>query len=70
MAPPRSHRADFIQRFTLREATSWVTKRPKALTGAQHKALREQLKRVQFLEPDYADSSKVNIAGILRKWKK
>lgn len=33
-------------------------------------ALREQLKDVHFLKPDYADRTKVNIAGILRKWKR
>jgi hypothetical protein len=31
--------------------------------------LREQLKDVQFLQPDDADNTKINIAGILRKWK-
>lgn len=31
-------------------------------------ALRKQLKGVHFLKPDFADKTKVNIAGILRKW--
>lgn len=29
----------------------------------------EQLKEVHFLKPDYADTIKINITGILRKWK-
>jgi hypothetical protein len=44
-------------------------KKTKALTAAQHAALREQLKEVHFLKPDYADNTKINIAGMLRKWK-
>ena len=29
-----------------------------------------QLKEVRFLQPDYADHAKINIAGILRQWKR
>ncbi|KAK3940940.1 FluG domain-containing protein [Diplogelasinospora grovesii] len=68
--PPAGHHADFIRRFTERESQNRITKRPKALTAAQHAALREQLKDVHFLKPDYAANTKVNVAGILRKWKR
>ncbi|KAN0087003.1 hypothetical protein V8E54_000691 [Elaphomyces granulatus] len=33
-------------------------------------ALRQKLKESSFLNPDYADNTKIHIAGILRKWKK
>ncbi|RYP48545.1 hypothetical protein DL768_005584 [Monosporascus sp. mg162] len=66
---PQRHHADFIQRFTQQESERRIAKRPKALTAAQHAALREQLKEVHFLKPDYADNIKINIAGMLRKWK-
>lgn len=74
-SPPytkQTHRqhADFIQHFTRREAQKRLARRPDALTAAQHAALREQLKDVHFLKPDYADNTKVNIAGSLRKWKR
>ncbi|KAK3370950.1 FluG domain-containing protein [Lasiosphaeria ovina] len=62
---------DFIKRFTERESQKRVTKkRPKELTAAQRAGLRRQLRDVRFLKPAYADNSKINIAGILRKWKK
>ncbi|KAB5566912.1 hypothetical protein GE09DRAFT_1056381 [Coniochaeta sp. 2T2.1] len=66
---PQRHHADFIQRFTQQESERRIAKKPKALTAAQHAALREQLKEVYFLKPDYADNTKINIAGMLRKWK-
>ena len=25
---------------------------------------------VQFLQPDYADATKINVAGLLREWKR
>ena len=68
LAEDRHYNADFVQRFTQREKKSRVAKRPKALTAAQRAALREQLRNVQFLKPDYADNTKINIAGIRRKW--
>jgi len=65
-----SHR-HFIERFTKREPQKRVVKkRRKELTAAQRAGLRRQLKDIRFLKPAYADNSKVNIAGILRKWKK
>ncbi|KAJ9139029.1 hypothetical protein NKR19_g7609 [Coniochaeta hoffmannii] len=70
LANPKRHYADFIQRFTQQESERRIAKRPKTLTAAQHAALREQLKDVQFLKPDYADNTKINIAGMLRKWKR
>jgi hypothetical protein len=33
-------------------------------------ALRKQLKNVHFLKSDYADNTKIKIAGMLRKWKR
>jgi len=36
----------------------------------QHTALHQQLKEARFLQPDYADGTKLNILGILRKWEK
>lgn len=65
----RYRRDDFVQRFTQREAQRRIAKRPKALTAAQHAALRKKLKSVH-LTPDYADNTKINIAGMLRKWKR
>ncbi|KAK3945235.1 FluG domain-containing protein [Diplogelasinospora grovesii] len=65
----RQH-ADFIQRFTQQESERRIAKRLKALTAAQHATLREQLKEVHFLKPDYADNTKINITGMLRKWKR
>lgn len=43
---------------------------PKLFTAAQYAAIRDQLKNVHFLQPDYVDSTKINIANILRKWKR
>jgi DNA-binding transcriptional regulator YiaG len=61
---------DFIQQFTQQEVQKKTAKKPKPLTAAQHTALRQQLKEVRFLQPDYADGTKINISGILRKWEK
>lgn len=46
-----------------------MIKKPNPLNARQRAALREQLKDVRFLKPDYADGTKINIARILRKWK-
>ena len=80
MAPPHhsprganeyvTHHEDFLERFTQREKQKRVKKKPPPLNAAQRAALREQLKEVHFLKPDYADNTKINIAGILRKWKR
>lgn len=59
--------ADFIQRVTQRAAERRVAKRPEALIATQHAALREQLKDVHFLKPYCADSTKINMAAMLRK---
>ena len=64
-----SHHVDFIKQFTRQETQRRTHKRPKPLSAQQRAALRGQLKEVRFLKPDYADNTKVNIAGILRKWK-
>ncbi len=64
------YHADFIQCFTRREKQKGIANQPKLLTVAQHAILCDQLKEVRFLKPNFADNTKVNIAGILRKWKK
>ncbi|KAI0436703.1 FluG domain-containing protein [Xylaria telfairii] len=64
------HAADFIRSFTQKEAKSRTAKRPEALTAAQRAALRDQLRDAQLIQPAYADNTKINIAGILRKWKR
>jgi hypothetical protein len=64
------YNADFVHRFTRREQERRVAKRPKLLTAAQRRKLRAKLRSIQFLKPDYADNTKINIAGILRKWKR
>ncbi len=74
MAPTRpgragsSHHVDFIQQFTERESQQRIAKQRKRLTAAQHAALRKQLQEVRFLLPDYADTTKINMTVILRKW--
>ncbi|KAL2260201.1 hypothetical protein VTK26DRAFT_5875 [Humicola hyalothermophila] len=68
--PEKERNADFIRRFTQREEERRIAKRPAALTADQRAALRKQLEGTQFLKPDYADNTKINIAGILRKWKR
>lgn len=62
-----SHHADFVQHLAQKRAEE--KKRPDRLTAAQHTTLREELARASFLLPAYADPTKINIAGILRKWK-
>ncbi|KAK4151935.1 hypothetical protein C8A00DRAFT_44942 [Chaetomidium leptoderma] len=69
--PLADRNAEFIRQFTAkqREADERIAKQPKALTADQRAALRKQLEAIQFLQPDYADATKINIAGLLRKWK-
>lgn len=73
MAPPslshRGNHTDFVRRFTQGQAQKHRQPHAKPLTAAQRAALRKQLKGVHFLKPDFADNTKVNIVGILRKWK-
>jgi DNA-binding transcriptional regulator YiaG len=64
-----THHTHFIDQFTHKESDRRINKKPAALSATQRAALREQLKEVHFLKPDYADNTKINIAGILRKWK-
>ncbi len=61
---------DFVQQFTAKQraADERIAKQPKPLTAEQREALHKQLGAVQFLQPDYADATKINIAGLLRKW--
>ncbi|OQV09691.1 hypothetical protein CLAIMM_13784 [Cladophialophora immunda] len=39
-----------------------------ALPNYGHDALRQQIGKVKFITPNYADNTKVNISGILGKW--
>ena len=64
-----THHAHFIKEFTHKESNRHISKKPAPLSAKQRAVLREQLKEVHFLKPDYADNTKINIAGILRKWK-
>ncbi|KAK4108882.1 hypothetical protein N656DRAFT_792137 [Canariomyces notabilis] len=59
----RDYNANFVLRFTRREAKQWNAKRPEALTAEQRAALRKQLEDTQFLQPDYTDKTKINIAA-------
>ncbi|KAK3898091.1 transcription initiation factor IID, 18kD subunit-domain-containing protein [Staphylotrichum tortipilum] len=47
-----------------------IAKQPKPLTAEQREALHKQLEAVHFLQPDYADTTKTNLIGLLRKWKR
>ncbi|OAQ58761.1 FluG domain-containing protein [Pochonia chlamydosporia 170] len=60
---------DFIQQFTQRENEKRRINKPKPRSAKERAALREKLKDLQFLLPDHADGTKINIAGILKKWK-
>lgn len=74
--PPQSltnRNADFVRQFTAKQREAHddrIAKQAKALTADQRAALRKQLEATQFLPPAYADGTKINIAGILRKWKR
>lgn len=71
LAPPLSsrrdmdgysnHHADFIKRFAQQESQNRVKKKNASLNAKQRAALREQLKEVHFLKPDYADNTKINM---------
>ncbi|KAL8377037.1 hypothetical protein RB595_007934 [Gaeumannomyces hyphopodioides] len=67
----QGHNSDFIARFTNKESRrrAEMQHRPTVITAAQHRALSKQLQDVQLLPPNYADNTKLNIAGILKKWK-
>ncbi|EAQ91198.1 predicted protein [Chaetomium globosum CBS 148.51] len=69
---PRDRNADFVRQFTAKQREvheDRIAKQAKALTADQHAALRKQLEVIQFLPPAYADATKINVVGILRKWK-
>ncbi|KAL2139894.1 hypothetical protein VTI28DRAFT_4526 [Corynascus sepedonium] len=69
LAKDRRYNMNFIGRFTQREAAKRIEKRPEGLTAEQRAALRKQLEDTQFLTPDYADKTKIDNAGMLRKWR-
>ena len=64
--------ADFVRQFTAKQraAEERIAKQPKPLTAEQREALHKQLEAVHFLQPDYADTTKTNLIGLLRKWKR
>ncbi len=67
------HNAEFVRQFTAKQREAHddrIAKQAKALTPGQRAALRKQLDVTEFLPPDYADVTKINIVGILRKWKR
>ncbi|KAI1305758.1 hypothetical protein F5Y03DRAFT_384421 [Xylaria venustula] len=75
MAPIRPnggarHNAEFIKRFAEREAQRRDARRKVPLTATQRAARREKLRQIRFLTPADAECTQVNIAGMLRKWKR
>ncbi|KAJ4307538.1 hypothetical protein N0V84_012656 [Fusarium piperis] len=64
-----NHHHDFLARFTEREAQNRTANRPQPLTVREHRAHREALKKVRFINRRYADETKINVAGIWRKWR-
>lgn len=65
------HHADFIHRFTAREAQRRAAQQRKIpLTPEQRARRRERLRQIPFIKPADADSTQINLAGILRKWKR
>jgi hypothetical protein len=65
---PLNYHLDFLQHFTTKEHTRLA--RPATLTAEEHAIHREQLRATQSLLPNYADETKVNLAGLSKKWKK
>jgi hypothetical protein len=65
--PFADRNADLARQFTAkqREAGERIARQPKARTPT-----KAQLEVIQFLQPDYADATKINVAGLLRKWKR
>lgn len=64
-----THHADFVQKFTKRENDKRRVNKPGPRSAEQRAALRDKLKDLHFLLPDHSIGTKINIAGILRKWK-
>ncbi len=65
--------AEFVRQFTAKQREAHndqVAKQAMALTAGQRTALRKQLDITEFLLPDYADTTKINIVSVLRKWKR
>ncbi|KAI4146282.1 MAG: hypothetical protein L6R39_003504 [Caloplaca ligustica] len=63
-----AHYARFFNTFNREAARKRVQRRPEPLSAEGHAALRQQVSKVNFITPDYADTTKVNIPGILGKW--
>lgn len=61
---------DFVAQFIQEEQQSSVEERPEALTTTEHQALLTQLQSVEFLIPNWAEKTKLNIARILGQWKR
>ncbi|KJZ69366.1 hypothetical protein HIM_11248 [Hirsutella minnesotensis 3608] len=64
-----THHIDFLNSFTQRENERRLHQKPKALSAEQLAAQRQLLKKIRFLKPANARSTKINIAHMLRKWK-
>ncbi|KAL7940735.1 FluG domain-containing protein [Trichoderma barbatum] len=64
-APPNYHH-NFLQQFATKEHQRLT--RPAPFTAKEHAIHREQLRTAQSLQPCYANETKINIAGMLKKW--
>ncbi|KAH8119865.1 hypothetical protein DFH11DRAFT_1721770 [Phellopilus nigrolimitatus] len=58
---------EFLRQFTAAQSTKQRQK--EHLTAQQHAALRDNADLVVSLRPAWADNTKFNVAGILKKWK-
>ena len=67
---PKEHHQEFLSRFLEKESRNRVTKNRERLSVQEHKAHREGLKHVRFINRCYADETKINVSGIFRKWKR
>jgi hypothetical protein len=61
--------AAFLERFAAREGRHRVAQQRPMLSVAQHKAHREQLSSVRFVQPKYSHDTEINVTGIFRKWR-
>ncbi|KAL6354147.1 hypothetical protein LRP88_12481 [Fusarium phalaenopsidis] len=66
---PDNH-ADFLARVAQRESRSRGTRRPAPLSAEAHEENRKQLRRVTFVKPVYARETRINVAGLFRKWER
>ncbi|KAJ4854601.1 uncharacterized protein T069G_11580 [Trichoderma breve] len=65
---PLGYHRDFLQQFAAKERQRLA--KPTPLTVQEHAIHREQLSTAKSLQPYYATETKINLAGILKKWQK